>query len=193
MTPMTLTAYAARRGVSVKAVSKAVAAGRLERSVTRDEHGAPKIADPDLADREWDANTRRRVDRASDEQPADAPPPAQSEAPAAAPPRHRETSLPEGVPAYHVSQAVRAQAAARREAAVADLAELELERERGRLVDAVAANAGYEEHVARAKDRLLGVPTQLGQRMPDIAARVVPIANELIREALKELALDGEA
>jgi hypothetical protein len=41
---MSLTAYAARRGVSPKAVSKAVAAGRLDKSVVRDEHGAPKIA-----------------------------------------------------------------------------------------------------------------------------------------------------
>src|SRR5690348_9655124 len=59
---MTLTAYATRRGVSPKAVSKAVAAGRLSASVTRDQHGAPKIGDPDLADREWEANTRARVE-----------------------------------------------------------------------------------------------------------------------------------
>lgn len=59
--PLTLTAYAKRRGVSVKAVSKAIADGRLRDSVTRVGR-APKIADAALADREWDANTAPRVE-----------------------------------------------------------------------------------------------------------------------------------
>jgi hypothetical protein len=54
---MTLTAYAARRGVSKMAVVKAVKVGRLQECVGRNERGQPFIADPDLADREWDANT----------------------------------------------------------------------------------------------------------------------------------------
>lgn len=55
--PMTLTAYAKRRGVSPMAVSKAVKAGRLRASVGRDGAGRPTIADPAVADREWAANS----------------------------------------------------------------------------------------------------------------------------------------
>jgi hypothetical protein len=51
-TPLSLRAYARRRGCSAEAVSKAITTGRLSRSVVRVD-GQPKIADPDLADREW--------------------------------------------------------------------------------------------------------------------------------------------
>jgi phage terminase Nu1 subunit (DNA packaging protein) len=49
-------AYAARRGVTHQAVSKAIASGRLSRSVTRTPSGKYEI-DPDEADREWAGNT----------------------------------------------------------------------------------------------------------------------------------------
>lgn len=200
MVPMSLTAYAARRGVSPKAVSKAVAAGRLAESVTRDAHGQPKIADAELADREWSANTRQRAD---------------PEASAAAPPREpaalvglgaaaiepttdrstarsrRPGDLPEGVPTYHVSQAIRAASAARRESAQADLAELELAQLQGKLVDADEAHAEITAHISMAKTRLLGVPTRVAQEVPDLAARVVPVVDRFIREALEELTHGG--
>jgi hypothetical protein len=102
---MSLGAYARRGGVSKVAVSKAIAAGRFHASVVRID-GAPKIGDPDLADREWAANSRP------------GPGPAASEA---SPPRttRAERSLN-----------------ARREAARADLAEHELTERRARLIDA---------------------------------------------------------
>ena len=59
--PMSLRGYARRRNVSAEAVSKAVARGRLRRSV-QILNGQPKIADPDLADQEWVENTQRRAD-----------------------------------------------------------------------------------------------------------------------------------
>ena len=58
-TILTLGKYAESRkarglpGGSKNAVSKAIKSGRLARSVVRDQRGLPKIADPDLADREW--------------------------------------------------------------------------------------------------------------------------------------------
>lgn len=55
---MSLRAYAKRRGCTPMAVSVAVKDGRLKFSVTRDATGAPKIKDPDLADREWQENTQ---------------------------------------------------------------------------------------------------------------------------------------
>ncbi len=193
---MTLTAYASRRGVSPKAVSKAVAAGRLTASVTRDQHGAPKIADPDLADREWEANTRQRADWTG---PRAAPAPeelaADDEPQPTAPPttRGRVAPLPDGVPPYNVSQAIRAQAAARREIAAAKRAELELAELQGRLVDAAESESEVAAHISMAKARLLGVPTQLGQQLPHLALEVVPVAERLVRAALEELSLDGLA
>lgn len=56
--PLSLRAYARRRGCSAEAVSKAITAGRLTGSVIRVD-GQPKIRDPELADREWEASTDR--------------------------------------------------------------------------------------------------------------------------------------
>ena len=54
--PISLRDYAKLRGVSVEAVSKAIKAGRLKKSVTY-VNGKPKISDPSIADKEWQANT----------------------------------------------------------------------------------------------------------------------------------------
>jgi hypothetical protein len=54
--PLSLRAYARRRGVSPEAVSRAIERGRLRESVVR-VGGAPKVANPELADREWARNT----------------------------------------------------------------------------------------------------------------------------------------
>ena len=207
-TPLTLTAYAALRGCSVKSVSRAIATGRLVASVGRTDRNQPVILDPELADREWAANTRQRADGQA---PVVAfarqgtPSPKQSDganarertvdagASPAPDTTYHSASPPGAIPDLNTSRQIREAALARRDTAHADLAELELARERGRLVDAKEADAGYEEHIARAKTRLLGVPAQLGQRLPDLALRVVPVAKELIREALAELALDGRA
>lgn len=190
--PLTLTAYAARRGCSVKSVSRAAAAGRLVASVGRDVRGrAVSILDPELADREWDANTQRRSDPTVSPEPASsaraaARPAPQSEPPAARVPLVDDT--PAGVPSLNASRAVRAHALARRDTAHADLAELELARERGRLVDADAARADVEQAYSLVKTRLLRVPSDLAQRLPHLATEVVPVLEELQRQALEELA-----
>ncbi len=56
MAILTQRAYASHRGVSHKAVQKAIAAGRI--STLPDGR-----IDSDAADREWETNTRERVDR----------------------------------------------------------------------------------------------------------------------------------
>jgi hypothetical protein len=168
-----LTAYAARRRVSPKAVSKAVATGRLSASVVRDEHGQPKIADPDLADREWEANTRPRADR---------PLPA---APIARPPAVRPTPADEtpvsspaddDVPDYKVSRARREAAAARREAHLADMAALDLAERRGELVPADEVRGVMVDKFTTVKTRILGVPSRVapaaaGARRPGRRSR----------------------
>jgi hypothetical protein len=177
--PLTLTAYAQRRGVSVKAVSKAVAAGRLAASVVRNHHGAPKIADADLADREWEANTRTRG--ATPQLVA-----ARASSSAPSPTTQPSPEQPAG-PDFNLARAARAAAGARREAALADMAELDLASLRGQLVDAEEARSSVIAAFSLVKTRLLGVPSRVGQRLPELADRVVPVVEELLMEALKEL------
>lgn len=52
---ITPAAYAARRGVSDRAVRKAIESGRLSRSVTQ--NGNRWLIEPEIADLEWDRNT----------------------------------------------------------------------------------------------------------------------------------------
>lgn len=186
--PLSLTAYAKRRGVSPVAVSKAVAAGRLSASVVRDARGAPKIADPELADQEWTANTRPRIDHPSaDPGPPDAKP-EPGGPPALAPAARRPAS---DIPDYNESRARRESHAARREAAMADLAEIEVGERRGELVPVAEARADVMDRFAIVRTRLLGIPSRVAQRMPNVAAEVVPVLDELLREALEELASEG--
>lgn len=190
MTPLTLTAYAKLRGVSVKSVSRAIAAGRLVASVGRTDRGLPTIVDPDLADREWDANTQRRPDQSGAPEPAPSARAAARPAPQSEPPAARAipADLPTGIADLNTSRAVRAHALARRDTAHADLAELELAQMRGRLVDADAARADVEQAYSLVKTRLLRVPSDLAQRLPHLADEVVPVLEELQRQALEELA-----
>lgn len=201
--PITLSDYAKLRGVTPKAVSKAVAAGRLVASVGRSDRGQPVILDPAVADREWEVNTRRR---------ADYTPPGAITNPLATGPPLGETATsvtscndsgaiagdvrPRGhrdVVPYNVSRDQRAAADARRASVMADLAELELEEKRGALVSADTARADVIAAYSLVKTRLLAVPSAVGQRLPDLALVVVPVVEELVREALAELAHDGDA
>lgn len=185
---MTLTAYAARRGVSPKAVSKAVASGRLSVSVTRDEHGAPKIADPDLADQEWEANTRARVEYVA---PQAGDPPEVAPDPARQPPRNGAPVVSPELAEYYAHRSARESAAARREAVQAEIAELVLAERRGQMIPIETARRDVMERYSMVKTRLLGVPRLLAQQLPHLAAEVVPVVDALLREALEELATDA--
>lgn len=76
-------------------------------------------------------------------------------------------------------------------AARVELAELELAERRGQLVDAEHSRAAVIEAFSLVKTRLLAVPSRVGQRVPHLAHDVVPVVDELIREALEELADRG--
>jgi hypothetical protein len=52
---ITPAAYAKRRGVSDRAVRKAIESGRLVKSISK--HGNRWLVEPDIADLEWDRNT----------------------------------------------------------------------------------------------------------------------------------------
>jgi phage terminase Nu1 subunit (DNA packaging protein) len=61
-------------------------------------------------------------------------------------------------------------------------------RESGELVRLIDAERVYGARVVTARTRLLGVPSQLQQRFPELEAGVYAEIDRLIREALDELA-----
>jgi phage terminase Nu1 subunit (DNA packaging protein) len=194
--PMSLSAYARRRGVSVEAVSKAVERGRLRGSVVMVD-GKPKICDAELADHEWQANTRPRIDQPP---PSAAPTPAKKarakkDRPAKAQDDDEpgdDGELPPGVPRYDVSRAVREYHEARRSGALADVAEIERDKVREDVVPIDDARAYMIEKFTLVKTRLLGVPSRVAQRLPKLAKEVEPVVDELIREVLEELAAEDD-
>lgn len=198
--PMSLSAYARRRGVSVEAVSKAVRLGRLRGAIVMI-NGRPKIADAELADHEWQANTQPRIDH-----PPPPPPPKAASKPKTKARRATDDEadadgesdgaepegLPPGVPKYDVSRAVREYHAARREGALADVAEIERDQVRDAVVPAEEVRAYIDEKFTLVKTKLLGIPSRVAQQLPKLAKEVEPVVDKYIREALEELAAEDD-
>jgi phage terminase Nu1 subunit (DNA packaging protein) len=172
-----LRAYARHRkaagltGGTLRAVQEAIAEGRLSKSVVDG-----KIADVELADQEWSASTK------ADYVPLTGPAATQATATA--------TAASPQVNAL-------ADARARREAAQAELRELELAKHRGELVPAKDLElhlARVEERMkqtfTRARNKLLAIPGRARQRDPLLTARQMATLDELIRDAVAELAED---
>ena len=77
---------------------------------------------------------------------------------------------------------------ARREAAEAALAELELAERRAQLLPAEDVETRLLTVFGNCKTKLLGVPARARQRDPSLTAEQFSILEELIREALEDLA-----
>ncbi|KAF1722650.1 hypothetical protein [Pseudoxanthomonas wuyuanensis] len=73
----------------------------------------------------------------------------------------------------------------------ADRVELEIQRERGRLVDAREIRTAYVTLVTQARNRLLAVPGAAKGHMPHLTVDEVEMLEELISRALEEVA-DGD-
>lgn len=163
--PITLSAYAKHRGISVEAVCKAVRSGRLKKSVTfvRDK---AKIADAELADREWSNRTREKID---------SPPPPAVTTPAT------PTNGAGGDEAWR-------EARARQQAATAELAEIELAEKRGELMPAKDVEMRMADVFLRCRTRLLGIPARLREQDPTLSGQQLELIERLINEAIEELA-----
>lgn len=70
----------------------------------------------------------------------------------------------------------------------AKLIELDYERKRRTLIPLRDAEMSWSALVVAARTRLLGVPSRAKQRLPSLSAADVAVLDELIREALDELA-----
>lgn len=189
---MSCRAYAKRRGVSAMAVSEAIKNGRLVKSITRNEFGQPKIADPDLADREWEANTdsQKRINAAGGVEVERMFGTVTLGAPI---PRERfeddesETDRPPKRDLDESGSETVASATQRLKAAQADLAELKFKEAAGELVPARDVEARMVSVFTSCKTRLLAIPSRARQALPHLTNADVASLETLVREALEEL------
>ena len=165
--PLSVRAYARRRGCSDNAVRQAIRAGRLKRSIVRDAKGRAKIADPELADQEWAATTHAdRVPLTGPTAPRGAPRPA--------------TEAPDDLNL--------AEESAREKFWKARIAELDYLERAGELVDAKAMGAQLVDTFTKVRTRLLGLPTRAKQQLPHLTVTDIGTIDTIVREALEELA-----
>ena len=171
---------------------RAIESGRLEKSVVVVD-GDPKIADADLADREWEANTR--AGSADDQAPAPAPPRARR--------RRRERVVDDdqdddedvesGGLSYNEARR-RREVELWRQTRVKRLQdELELAVRERELVPVDEARADVVARFSVVRTKMLGLPTRIKQRMPHIAAEDIRQIDDLVREGLEALAIDEPA
>lgn len=187
---MTCTAYAARRGVAKSTLSEAIAAGRLVASVHRDARGRPFITDPDLADREWAANTdlseapKAVIARAA-ARAAPALDVVEVLGPSPEPPAGTDAPQP-ALGDLQANNAAKAYWQAKR-------AELDYREAAGELVPARDVKARLQDVFRRCRTKLLGVPARARQTLPDLTTAHIARLDELVREALEDLAAEGKA
>jgi phage terminase Nu1 subunit (DNA packaging protein) len=98
-------------------------------------------------------------------------------------PRISRTS--ESIPDYDESRA-------RTEHLKAELLELERQQKEGLLVKAEEVEHEWVEVITRARTKLLGIPTKAKQRIPDLDTDAIGVLDDIVREALEDLAIEGE-
>ncbi len=155
---LTQAAYARHRGCSRQAVLQAVAAQRITT------FGPDKLIDPELADAQWQRNTRARA-QASDPAAGESPP---SDGAAAGTYRDWRT---------------------RREAAEAQAAELRLRQQAGELVSAADVGAELARVFVTFREAMLQIPCRLAAVLAAEAdqAKVHEALDTEIRGALLHL------
>lgn len=154
--------YAALRGVSQQAVSKAVKSGRIPTT--------GGLIDPVVADAAWPQNTRPRTDLTGDPSRA---------AGAAEPESGQELAASERPHAtYNAARALREVYAAKR-------AKLEFEVSEGKLVPVEEVRAQAYETARAMRDQLLSLPARLAPIV--FAAKDVSECHRLLEEALRHV------
>lgn len=173
--PLSQRAYAAHRksagliGETLSAVQRAIKDGRLSMSLTKDSRGHDKIISAEVADREWEANTRPQprdpseVDWAGEDEEPDG-----------------YISMAEAVRLHEVEKWKRARI--KRESD-----ELDLGKRRGELIPIDEAKATVINEYTSLKTKLLGLPTRARQRLQHLTTEDVRVIDSLVREALESL------
>jgi len=172
-------------GVSPEAVYAAVKSGRL--SVKKDAYGKPVVNSETMRE-EWHKNTQTRIGIGPKPAgPGKEKKPLRSReermAPDVAQPRISKTH--ESIPEYDESRA-------RTEHLKAELLELDRQQKEGLLVKAEDIELEWSEIITRARTKLLGIPTKAKQRIPDLDTDAIGVLDDIVREALEDLAVDSE-
>ena len=175
VTLMSMTEYAAHRGVSHVAVHKAIKAGRISTINGK--------IDPKVADIQWAQNTRPRADkrRTSDQDmPVATAPAALDAVPSLGAADDRDDD-------YWTARAKRERA----EAAISEMKRAEME---GKLIRTDAVRAAWAKRITSARDALLQIPHRLA---PVLAAesdmeRVAQLLEDELRQVLDELSRGEE-
>lgn len=183
-----------------EAVRKAIATGKIPKDCVGTRTLAsgktrPVITDPERARRSWIGNTDpsqardkaalsagRAAAHARDrgEAPADNRPPP----PSAGDDGGAGGQGGRGVPTITESKAIEAAYRAR-------LARLDYEERIGKLVNAEQVKLRLVGMITSARNRLLGVPSKAKMRIPTLTVRDIEQLEEMISEALQEIAQDG--
>jgi len=158
-------------GVSNAAVYRAVKEGRLSVVATKD---GRELINSETMRTEWDANTQRKIGVGPK------PPAGESRWPERRAKREPMRAADE-VPDYNESRA-------RTEFLKAELLEIERAEKEGRLINADDVSAKWAELVTIARTKIMGIPSKAKQRMPDLSADDAVLLEEIVREALEDLA-----
>lgn len=174
---ITITEYAKRRGISDAAVHQALKDGRIEAITVN----GKRLIHEDLADRQWRERTQHS--KARRKQTASAK--LQSSSPAAVAAEAPPAPTPVSFSSDASGDASYMDARTRREAALAQLAELELAKSSQRLVDRDRVATAAMRLGRLLRDAILGLPTQLS---PELAAMTDPLTVEArLTEALRQV------
>lgn len=171
-------------GVSGEAIRKAIKTGRIPASMVGEKklssgRGVPTISDPDGARAAFERNTspnHRQGPKISEGRKRaaleSAPPPDAA--------REIEGEMPSITASRQITEAYKAK-----------MARLEYEEAAGQLVNAEEFKTKFATTVTTARTRLLGVPSKAKGRIPHLAVDEIAIIDELIREALEDIAGGG--
>ena len=167
-------------GVSAEAVYAAVKTGRL--SVVSGADGRPMVNSETMRE-EWARNTQTKIGVG---------PKAAGDGGVKKPLRSREermgervTKTREAIPDYDESRA-------RTEHLKAELLELDRQQKEGQLVRVEDVEREWLEVITMARTKLLGIPTKAKQRLPDLDTDAIAVLDDIVREALEDLANNDE-
>lgn len=195
---LSVRAYARHRGVSHTAVQRAIARGRLSRSLGKNAAGEWRIVNVELADQEFDANgDLTRAPAVIKEREAarhtGGTPPVPPVPPAPDSDNEDEPSTDGDPGSVPTGTMTLAEAAAQEKAWKARLAELQYREKTGELVDARAVEMKTVEVFTRCRTKLLGVPSKLKTRLPHLTPADLRAIDAELRAALEELATPDQA
>lgn len=171
---MTVRQYAVHRGVADNAVRQAIDDGRLSRSYSVTSAGNGKkmySIDSEAADLEWprtDEEIRRSEAMKKIVKPG---------------PRPSAPDEP-GVPSY-------AESRAKKEAALAALAEIQLLEKQGKVADTVEIAKQWNAIGSTVRTKVLGIPSKFMQRVSGITPEQYAELEAIVRDTLVDLSNEG--